>query len=122
MDQQERLTNLIQQRLDIGWANTDWILNFPEATISHLPRINLDHYPVLLNLEGPTMGSRERPFRFQPFWLSHLEFPVVVRQAWEGNEHQLPIAIVEFAVLARIWNKKVFGKFFWKKKILWLGC
>lgn len=30
----------------------------------------------------------------------------------------MPSAIAEFAVLARIWNKEVFGNIFWKKKNL----
>ena len=34
------VSNLIKQRLDRGWANTKRKLNFPEAVISHLPRIN----------------------------------------------------------------------------------
>lgn len=64
------------------------------------------------------MGRGERPFRFQPFWLSHPEFLAVVSQAWEGNEHQLPTVVAKFAVLARVWNKEVFGNIFWKKKNL----
>ena len=75
------VSNLIQQRLDREWANTEWKLNFPKAAISHLPRINSDHCPILLNLEGPNMGRGERPFRFQPFWLNYPEFLAVVRQA-----------------------------------------
>lgn len=30
----------------------------------------------------------------------------------------MPSAIAEFAILARIWNKEVFGNIFWKKKNL----
>ena len=30
----------------------------------------------------------------------------------------MPSAITEFVVLARIWNKEVFGNIFWKKKNL----
>ena len=30
----------------------------------------------------------------------------------------MPYAITEFVVLARIWNKEVFGNIFWKKKNL----
>lgn len=32
------VTDLIQERLDKGWANSEWKTNFPEASIQHLSR------------------------------------------------------------------------------------
>jgi hypothetical protein len=32
------VADLIQERLDKGWANSEWKTNFPEASIQHLPR------------------------------------------------------------------------------------
>lgn len=68
------------------------------------------------------MGRGERPFRFQPFWLSHPEFLAVVSQAWEGNEHQLPTVVAKFAVWLEYGTKKCLEIFFGKRRILWLGC
>ena len=80
------LPNLIQQRLDRVWVNSGWKFLYPEAIVSHLARFNSDHCPLLLSL-APNLGQRgHRPFRFQPMWLSHDDFPGIVREAWEGND------------------------------------
>jgi hypothetical protein len=76
------VADLIQERLDRGWANTDWKLLFPEASIQHLPHLNSDHCPLLLMLDPPPPSTRNRPFRFQPIWLNHPDFPRVVEEAW----------------------------------------
>lgn len=79
------IADLIQQRLGKVWANADWKTNNTDTSVSHLARINLDHSPLLLAL-FPNLGQNgERPFQFQSIWLSHDDFPRVVREAWEGN-------------------------------------
>ena len=60
------------------WANPDWKTSFPEENISHLARVNSDHCPLLLNLCPNLAYSNNFPFRFQPMWLSHNEFPTIV--------------------------------------------
>uniref|UniRef100_A0A2N9F3E9 Protein kinase domain-containing protein n=1 Tax=Fagus sylvatica TaxID=28930 RepID=A0A2N9F3E9_FAGSY len=45
-----------------------------------------------------------RPFRFQPCWLNHLDFPRVVKEAWQGHNDSLSTAISEFILLAQSWN------------------
>jgi hypothetical protein len=112
------VADLIQERLDRGWANTDWKLLFPEASIQHLPRLNSDHCPLLLMLDPPPPSARNRPFRFQPMWLNHPDFPRVVEEAWQGNECDLNSAISAFSSLAQVWNKEVFGNVFAKKRRL----
>ena len=75
------LGNLIQCRLDRCWVNPGWKELYPEANVTHLARVNSDHCPLLLNL-NPFLGSTaDRPFRFQTIWLSHSDFPTVVRDA-----------------------------------------
>lgn len=73
--------HLIQCRLDRCWANPDWKVFYTEANVTRLARINLDHCPLLLNLNPNTDLANNRPFRFQSFWLSHKDFPAVVREA-----------------------------------------
>nr|XP_023904633.1 uncharacterized protein LOC112016320 [Quercus suber] len=48
-------------------------------------------------------------------WLSHLEFPNIVRDAW-NNPIVLANAMTKFAEKARVWNKEVFGNLFHRKK------
>ena len=49
------LFDLIQQRLDRVWVNSEWKLCFPKAFVSHLARINSDHCLLLLSLV-PNLG------------------------------------------------------------------
>lgn len=63
------------------------------------------------------MGSASnRPFRFQSIWLSHNDFPAIVREAWIGKEANLAGTIIGFIVKAQRWNKEVFGNVFNRKK------
>lgn len=59
-----------------------------------------------------------RPFHFQLMWLSHDGFPSIVREAWEGNYHNVCHAVDSFTQKAKSSNKEVFGNIFWKKRIL----
>ena len=109
---------LIQCRLDRCWANPEWKALFAEANVTHLARANSDHCPLLLNL-NPSLGERNnRPFCFQPFWLSHTEILVLVREAWNGQDPNLPDAISVFTSKALRWNKDVFGNVFTRKKTI----
>lgn len=74
-------SDLIQERLDRGFCNVGWRLLYLEATIEHLTRVNSDHSPILLNLERPMGLGLMRPFIFQPGWLSHPDFPNLVKDA-----------------------------------------
>lgn len=110
------LGNLIQCRLDRCWVNSGWKDFYPEANVTHLARVNSDHCPLLLNLT-PSLGSTtDRPFRFQTIWLSHSDFPVVMRDAWVGREGNIAEAITDFKIKAQRWNRKVFGNVFIRKK------
>ena len=72
---------LIQCRLDRVWANPNWKATFPEATITHLAKVNSDHCPLLLSLCPNIPNASNQPFRFQPIWLSHNDFPAIVRDS-----------------------------------------
>ena len=108
--------NLIQCRLDRCWANPDWRTFFIEANVTHLARINSDHCPLLLNLNPDSGHSSNKPFRFQLVWLSHKDFPAVVREAWTGMDDNLEGAISCFTDRAQKWNKEIFGNVFLRKK------
>ena len=110
------LDNLIQCRLDRCWVNPSWKNFYSEANVTHLARINSDHCLLLLNL-NPFLGSNtDRPFRFQSIWLSHSDFPAVVRDAWADREGDLAEAISSFKTKAQRWNREVFGNVFIRKK------
>ena len=108
--------NLNQCRLDGCWANPDWRTFFTEANVTHLARINLNHCPLLLNLNPDSGHSSNRPFRFQSVWLSHKDFSAVVREAWTRMDDNLEGAISCFTDRAQKWNKEIFGNVFLRKK------
>ncbi|XP_023917015.1 uncharacterized protein LOC112028551 [Quercus suber] len=110
------LGNLIQCRLDRCWVNPGWKEFYPEANVTHLARVNSDHCPLLLNLNPSLYSTSDRPFRFQSFWLSHSDFPTVVRDAWAEREGNLSEAINNFKDKAQRWNREVFGNIFIRKK------
>ena len=112
------VSDLIQERLDRGWVNPRWKALYPEASMQHLARLNSDHCPLLLNLDPPPPSAATRPFRFQPMWLNHSDFPRLVKEAWHGKELRLGDAISEFSSLAQTWNKEVFGNIFANKRRL----
>lgn len=58
-------TNNIQQRLDRGIGNPDWLFFFPHASILHLPAIFSDHSAILLTTS--TDIPTPKPFRFKDF-------------------------------------------------------
>nr|POE89570.1 hypothetical protein CFP56_02290 [Quercus suber] len=59
------LNGLIQTRIDRCWANPSWTLAYPEANVTHLPRISSDHCPLLLSLSRTTLSRADKPFRFE---------------------------------------------------------
>lgn len=59
----------IQERLDRGFVNDAWRIRFPNATITHLPRIQSNHKPLLLQLK-PIRDNLPKPFRFESVYRS----------------------------------------------------
>lgn len=108
---------LIHQRIDRCWGNPPWNLAFPDANVTHLPRVSFDHCPLLLSLYENLHNRLERPFRFEKMWLNHPGFHQVVENAW-GLTPSLNLAITTFKSLAITWNKEIFGNIFAQKKKL----
>lgn len=108
---------LIQQKIDRCWANSAWNLIFPNANVTHLPKVSLDHYPLLLSLYENPQRRLERPFHFEKMWLNHPRFQQVVEKA-QGLNPSLGLAISTFKTLATTWNKEIFGSIFARKRKL----
>lgn len=62
--------HFIQERLDRGFANTDWRNLYPEALIQHLAHTHSNQYPILLSLDSLPTYWLTTPFKFQPIWMS----------------------------------------------------
>ena len=103
------------ERIDICFANLLWRVLYPEAVVTHLPRIYSDHHLVLIELFNPNPDRANRPFHFQSMWLLHPDFSRVVREAWpEGR--LLNLATREFTRNVKKWNVEVFGNLFARKR------
>ena len=59
--------------------------------------------------------GRNRPFKFQTYWLTDPIFPRIITQAW-GQAHSLADALENFTKDAITWNKMQFGNIFARKK------
>lgn len=104
-------------RLDRGLCNLEWKDMFPEAKVIHLPIIQSDHAPLLIKLNDKKNSLCRGSFRFQAAWLTHEEFPKVIRKEWDGKEN-MEENIVKMANVLSDWNKSTFGNIHKNKRKL----
>ncbi|KAL0294951.1 UNVERIFIED_CONTAM: hypothetical protein Sangu_3207900 [Sesamum angustifolium] len=102
----------IQTRIDRGVANAKWCLLYPKATISHLPAIASDHYPLLLDTH-PT-EIIHRPFYFQEMWFrdyscENLIFDTCLTVFAGDPINKLHGLLKRLRGELREWNKTTFG-------------
>ncbi|XP_075479450.1 uncharacterized protein LOC142520335 [Primulina tabacum] len=95
-------------RQDRGLCNLEWKEMFPEAKVIHQPIIQSDHAPLLIKLFDIKQSRGKGGFRFQAAWLTHEDFPNVIRGEWDSN---IPLEdnIVKMANVLPIWNRTTFG-------------
>lgn len=59
------------RRLDRGLCNDEWRIQFPEAIVRVLLRVDFsDHHPILVSPFGAHCNHREKPFRFERVWFT----------------------------------------------------
>ncbi|OMO85295.1 reverse transcriptase [Corchorus capsularis] len=112
------LSQLIQERIDMAFANPDWRLMFSDAYVSHLPRTHSDHCPLLISFFKNQVEKGNKPFRFQKMWFNHLDFFPLVHSSWIGVEGDLSNRLNNVKENLKFWNKHSFGNVFRKKKKL----
>eukprot|EP00268_Persea_americana_P010495 TRINITY_DN1426_c5_g1_i1.p1 TRINITY_DN1426_c5_g1~~TRINITY_DN1426_c5_g1_i1.p1 ORF type:complete len:254 (-),score=31.85 TRINITY_DN1426_c5_g1_i1:1643-2404(-) len=69
-------------RLDRALVNSIWMRHFCDPTVHHLPKISLDHSPILLahHTQAPFSNA---PFKFENKWLLHHSFLDTVKSSWD---------------------------------------
>lgn len=90
---------------------------FPDAVVSHLPRVGFDHSPILVKCVGGQQDQGNKAFRFQAAWLTHLEFKQVVGSSW-NKEASLKENTTSMASVLGNWNRETFGNIHRKKRRL----
>ncbi|XP_074289310.1 uncharacterized protein LOC141614465 [Silene latifolia] len=73
---------LIMERLDRAYANTEWLHLFPEASLMYLPILVSDHAPIILKFFHPSRTCK-RPYRLDNWCFSSPEIAHIVDCAWE---------------------------------------
>lgn len=75
------------KKLDRVLCNVEWRLKYHEGFTKVLPRVQSDHHPLLVVMEGLPNNGGIRPFRFEAAWLSHMDFHNFLKANWErGND------------------------------------
>lgn len=99
------------ERLDKCLKNDFWIKRFPEALVTRLPQIKLDHCPFFLSLNAKLSSNNPKPFRMESMWCNHPTFKDLVYQAVSHNNDFL-YSIDTFKKEALYWYKHTFGNIF----------
>lgn len=105
--------DIIQERLDRGFANTNWKLLFPSTSISHLTALHSNHQPILINTNPPTI-SRPKPFRFEDMWIRVSSIGSVVQEAWNKTNPHVTVSLLMSKIkntklALKQWNRIHFG-------------
>ncbi|CAN0912663.1 hypothetical protein LINGRAPRIM_LOCUS555 [Linum grandiflorum] len=112
-----RRTNLLV-RLDRAVVNEEWLFHFPESANFHLPRVKSNHRHIKVCTSHLDPGSKPiRPFRFNAAWLSHEDFPRLIKDEWKSGKG-ITVSLQEFKDQFVLWNKTTFGNIFRRKRRL----
>lgn len=107
-------------RLDHFLISKSTMLSGQSIEASILPSTGSDHWPICLSME--ILGiPLQKPFRFEKFWLSHLDFQENVARWWHNATIDKGTLIYRFQQKLKnlkIWNKTVFHNIFQDKRAL----
>lgn len=109
---------LVSRRLDRGLGDTTWRMEFPKASIEHLVKWCSDHNPLLIQCSIIDPSRKERPCKFLAAWCEHVDYPMVVRNAWRKEQGDVGQALYNVRQESIRFNKETFGNIFANKKKL----
>lgn len=70
---------ILQERLDRSLVNEEWLLRWPDSSLTHLARMGSDHNPLLFNTSLAT--KKDKPiFRFDVNWADDDEAKHIVEE------------------------------------------
>jgi hypothetical protein len=100
------------EHLDWFFTSSYWTLNYPHTTVFSLTMETFDHAPCLICVTKTIPKSRL--FRFENFWMHHLDFLEQVQLGWTSTVHQqdaamcqrhLKIGVIPFLVSSKVSNE-----------------
>ncbi|VFQ92434.1 unnamed protein product [Cuscuta campestris] len=107
-------------KLDRVLLNLDTMASFEDLALTHLPRANSDHKPLLLFcLDTPPYGAK--PFKFLNAWTQHDSFLATIQASWSstptiGGMRGLVLKLKTLKLALKDWNSSHFGNIFLKLK------
>ncbi|XP_021860991.2 uncharacterized protein [Spinacia oleracea] len=72
------------ERLDKAYASSSWLLDFPDAGVTHQPILFSDHAAIILRYE-PSSGSVTRPYRVDSWCLQAKEVVAHIILLWQQH-------------------------------------
>jgi hypothetical protein len=105
------------ERLDRGFSNQSFRIQFPELSIRVLPRVKSDHHPLLADFMTKCDNGQKlvRPFRFEVAWTTHDSFADLLKTGWRSSSNFIT-ALDNLTLKLKDWNWEVFGSIFQRKK------
>lgn len=70
------------ERLNRALVSESWRLQFSEASVFHLPRVFLDHNPILIDVYCCSQQRSPKTFRFEAVWTMHAMFKSLLPNNW----------------------------------------
>lgn len=100
--------------LDRGFANTDWMLLFPGASVAHITTPRSDHKALLLSLQPDAPTPRVQTFWYEIMWEREEELGMVIEQAWQKRNPGSDLGTLASALQCvtkdlRTWSKDKFS-------------
>eukprot|EP00253_Pinus_taeda_P015369 PITA_15369 len=115
---------MISSRLDRFLVSENLLLDGKVVESKILTSGGADHWPISLMVEIPGT-PRNKPFRFEKFWIEHPNFLTMVEKWWskpldeEGSKmFNLQKKLKNIKLKLKDWNKTVFGNIFQEKAII----
>lgn len=115
---------LISSRLDRFLISESFILDGKTVESNILPSGGSDHWPISLAVE--LQGTpRNKPFRFEKFWIEHPNFLTMVEKWWSeplevagSKMFNLQMKLKHIKLKLKDWNRTIFGNIFQEKAII----
>ncbi|XP_016669937.1 uncharacterized protein [Gossypium hirsutum] len=97
----------IQERLDRGVTNEDWLSLFLDAIIQHLPHSFSDHCPLLINKKREDNERPKRSFKFEAWWVLEESFAEEVRYIWDNSTGELVQKLEKVSIGLTRWASQI---------------
>ena len=75
---------VVWERLDIGFANSNWFRSHDNAQLVNQPIVFSDHGAMIVFTQK-IKPFLKRPYRFKAMWTTHFGCEAVIQNAWSNS-------------------------------------